>query len=429
MPDGHRFKKLVTVHGFFSHSTELTMPVRMMLKTMAAAAALNLGGAALAQNQQIQLIVAADVAAPKTSGAGLIEAQDRAKVEAARSAWALIRQRPDIRGKITRLAAADEETMAQFVGTACIFTPLDSAVNKKLKRLAARFRVDCNQKQIQDRINSLVGPGLPIKQLATFFLVKEVAGRTEYDPSIVRTAGRSTSFSAAADAASSSQTRSDQRTKNEAQEKWREGRGGIAESNQERIQSKGRESASASARMNVETNASATNTSDGRTTRTAMTQTYRNASPEEFNSSLANVFSREGLRITSYADIVSQCAGPDPDTVAREYGSKADELPNTVRNSILAAVKKCEFEYILIGWAELDGSLVSSVTGNPTYSVNTRAKVFYLGGRFPEEIPVDPKGSSASNSNPNTARMQAVNEAAERVAEELITRLSARSAQ
>ena len=405
------------------------MSIRMTLKTGAAVVALNFAGAAFAQNQQIQLIVAVDVPALKTSGAGLAEAQERAKVEAARSAWAQVRQRADIRGKIARLPAADEETMAQFLGTACIFTPLDSAVDKKMKRLATRFRVDCNQKDIQNRINSLVGPGLAIKRLATFFLVKEVAGRTEYDPSIVRTAGRSTSFNAAADAASSSQTQSDQRTKNESQEKWREGRGGIAESNQERIQSKGRESANASARMNVETNASATNTSDGKTTRTAMTQTYRNASPEEFNASLANVFSREGLRINSYAGIVARCAGPDPDKIAREYGDKADELPTAVRNAILKTVKACGYEYILIGWAELDGSLVSSVTGNPSYSVNTRAKVYYLGEDDPEEIPVDPKGSSASNSNPNTARMQAVNVAAERVAEELITRLSARSAQ
>jgi hypothetical protein len=158
-----------------------------------------------------------------------------------------------------------------------------------------------------------------------------------------------------------------------------------------------------------------------------MTQTYRNASPEEFNASLANVFSREGLRINNYADIVASCTGPDPDKIARDYGDKADELPATIRNAIFKTVKECGFEYILIGWAELDGSLVSTVTGNPSYSVNTRAKVFYLGDRIPEEIPVDPKGSSASNTNPNTARMQAVNQAAERVAEELITRLSARS--
>jgi hypothetical protein len=61
--------------------------------------------------------------------------------------------------------------------------------------------------------------------------------------------------------------------------------------------------------------------------------------------------------------------------------------------------------------------------------VNTRAKVYNLKELVPEEIPVDPKGSSASNSNLNTARMQAVNEAAERVAEELITRLTERSAE
>ena len=406
------------------------MSIRMKLKTGAAFAVLNFAGAAFAQSQQIQLIVAVDVPAPKTSGAGLAEAQERAKLEAARSAWAQVRQRADIRGKITRLPVADEETMAQFLGTSCIFTPLDSAVDKKMKRLAARFRVDCNQKDIQNRINSLVGPGLAIKKLATFFLVKEVAGRTEYDPSIVRTAGRSTSFNAAADAARSSQTQSDQRTKNESQEKWREGRGGIAESNQERIQSKGRESANASASMNVETNASATNTSDGKTTRTAMTQTFRNASPEEFNASLDNVFSRAGIRINSYADIVASCpGGPDPDKIAREYGDKADELPSKVRNDIFKTVKECRFDYILIGWAELDGTMTSSVTGNPSYSVNTRAKVYNLKETVPEEIPVDPKGSSASNSNLNTARMQAVNEAAERVAEELITRLTERSAE
>jgi len=403
------------------------MPAPMMLKTMALIAGMNLGCAALAQSNQIQLVVGVNVPAPKTSGAGLAEAQAHAKSEAARSAWAQIRERPDIRGKIARFAAADEEAMVQFVDTNCSSMPLDFAVDKKMKRLAARFRVDCDQKAIQNRINQIVGPGLSIKRLATFFLVKEVAGRTEYDPSVVRTAGRSTSFNGSANADTSSRTQSDQRTKNESQEKWREGRGGITESAQERNQSKGLDTASASARLNVETNASVTDSSSGKTTRTAMTQTYRNASPEEFNASLANVFSREGLRINNYADIAASCTGPDPDKIARDYGDKADELPATIRNAIFKTVKECGFEYILIGWAELDGSLVSTVTGNPSYSVNTRAKVFYLGDRIPEEIPVDPKGSSASNTNPNTARMQAVNQAAERVAEELITRLSARA--
>jgi hypothetical protein len=406
------------------------MPAPMMLKTMAVIAGMNLGCAALAQSNQIQLVVGVNVPAPKTSGAGLAEAQAHAKSEAARSAWAQIRERPDIRGKIARFAAADEEAMVQFVDTNCSSMPLDFAVDKKMKRLAARFRVDCDQKAIQNRINQIVGPGLSIKRLATFFLVKEVAGRTEYDPSVVRMAGRATSFNGSANADTSSRTQSDQRTKNESQEKWREGRGGITESAQERNQSKGLDTASASARLNVETNASVTDSSNGKTTRTAMTQTYRNASPEEFNASLANVFSREGLRINNYADIfAADCGGPspDPDKIAREYGDKADELPTAIRKAIFKKVKDCKFEYILIGWAELDGSLVSTVTGNPSYSVNTRAKIIYLGDDIPEEIPVDPKGSSASNTNPNTARMQAINQAAERVAEELITRLSARS--
>ena len=142
------------------------------------------------------------------------------------------------------------------------------------------------------------------------------------------------------------------------------------------------------------------------------------------------MFSRAGIRINSYADIWASCpGGPDPDKIAREYGDKADELPSKVRNDIFKTVKECRFDYILIGWAELDGTMTSSVTGNPSYSVNTRAKVYNLKELVPEEIPVDPKGSSASNSNLNTARMQAVNEAAERVAEELITRLTERSAE
>ncbi|MEI6486800.1 MAG: hypothetical protein WCO11_11100 [Sphingomonadales bacterium] len=408
------------------------MLTRTILTSLTSLAALGASSAALAQNQQIQLLVGVEVPAPKTSGAGLMEAQDRARAEAARAAWAQVRARPDIRGKVTRLTPADDETMAQYLATACTATPLDSQIDKKLKTLAARFRLDCNQKGIQDRINALVGPGIPIKRLATFFLVKEVAGRTEYDPSIVRTNGQAGSFSAAASASSTSKSQSDQRSKNESREGWREGRGGIDESMQERNQTKGQESASASARMNLETNASVTTSSSGKTTRTAMTQTYRNASPEEFNASLANVFSREGLKITNYADIFAAgCGGPspDPDKLARDYGDKADDLPSAVRNAIFKKVKECGIEYILIGWAELDGSVASSVTGYPKVSVNTRAKVYFLGDMIPEEIPVDPKGGDASSENPNTARMNAVNEAAERVAEELISRLTARAAE
>jgi len=393
--------------------------------------------AAVAQNQQIELIVPVELDAQSTSSKKkLAVLQQFGKSDAAAVAWSNIRSRPDVRGKISRLNENDELAIEQFLERACAFgligSDADDKIAKKRRQVTARYRVTCDQRDIQDFIKSLVGPGLPTDKLVTFFLVKEVRDRTEYDANIVRSRGTTQNINASGQVSSSSSYSNDDRVKNQTRETFGERRGRVDDSYQAREQSKGQSSSSASFDASASVDRQTDERSNGQITRTTMTQTYRNASPEEFNASLANVFSSEGVKIYNYADVVAFCdlgnVSPDPDGLAREYGDKEGELPSAVRTEIIKAVKQCGQEYLLIGWAEVDGSLTDPVTGAPRYSVNTRAKVYYLGDLIPEEIPVNPKAGAASNNNPNVARLNAVNQAAERVAEELIVRLIERGA-
>ena len=66
-----------------------------------------------------------------------------------------------------------------------------------------------------------------------------------------------------------------------------------------------------------------------------------------------------------------------------------------------------------------------SVTGSPQYSVILRAKIWDITEQFPETIGSIQKDATASNSNPNLARVNAVQQAAQRTGEEMLSRLSA----
>jgi hypothetical protein len=137
------------------------------------------------------------------------------------------------------------------------------------------------------------------------------------------------------------------------------------------------------------------------------------------------VFKNASVRIFHYADIAGDCPGPNPDSVAKEYGSKSEDLSSSVRTGIQKALANCKFKYMLLGDATFDTGQLDSVTGTPKVSVILRTKIWSIGDGFPEVLATVERTASASNPDLSVARSAAMFQAAQRVGEEVLSRLTA----
>jgi len=387
----------------------------------------------MAQVQSIQIVVSGEVALESTSSKGIIEGLDRAKGEAVKNAWRVIKMRPDIGLKVRNLNADQNTMIANDLRASCQIMTVDQIADKKLKLMSARFRFDCNQQDVQISIDNVIRTsgvtapvsGKPRLRLATFFIVREVAGTAIYDPNIERSSSASARAGVTASDKLSGSYKSDTRERTTGSEGYGESAGKINDSYSERQQARGSATASVNRTAEVNISESQTEQSKGRTINKAADFKYRSASPEELNASLTDVFKNAGAKIVSYSDIISSCPGPDPDLIAKQYGAKTDDLSTVTRTAIINAARSCGFTYLAIGDALLDGTQTDSVTGSPQYSVILRAKIWDISEQFPETIGSIQKDASATNSNPNLARVNAVQQAAQRTGEEMLSRLSA----
>jgi len=388
---------------------------------------------ALAQVQSIQIVVSGEVALESTSSKGIIEGLDRAKGEAVKNAWRVIKMRPDIGLKVRNLDSDQNLTIANDLRTSCQIMLVDQAVDKKLKQMSARFRFDCNQQDVQLSVDKVIRTSVvtapvsakPRLKLATFFIVREVAGTAIYDPNIDRSSSSSARVGITASDKVQGSYKSDTKERTTASEGYSETAGQVNDSNSVRQQTRGSGSASVNRSAEISATESQSEQSKGRTINKAADFKYRSASPEELNASLTDVFKNAGAKIVNYTDMVGSCPGPDPDLIAKQYGAKPDDLSTVTRTAIINAVRNCGFTYLAIGDALIDGTQQDSVTGSPQYSVILRAKIWDITEQFPETIGSVQKDASASHSNPNLARLNAVQQAAQRTGEEMLSRLSA----
>lgn len=406
---------------------------KSLLASLALTSAAMGASSSFAQVQSIQIVVSGEVALESTGSKAIIEGLERAKGEAVKNAWRVIKMRPDIGLKVRNLNADQNMTIANDLRTSCQIMMVDQVVDKKLKQMSARFRFDCNQQDVQVSIDNVIrtsAPAAPVSakprlRLATFFIVREVAGTAIYDPNIDRSSSSSARVGVTASDKVSGSYKSDAKERTTESEGYSETAGQINDSSSSRQQTRGSASASVNRTAEISATESQSEQSKGRTVNKAADFKYRSASPEELNASLTDVFKNAGAKIVNYSDIVAACPGPDPDLIAKQYGAKPDDLSTVTRTAIINAARNCGFTYLAIGDALIDGTQPDGVTGSPQYSVILRAKIWDITEQFPETIGSIQKDASASNANPNLARVNAVQQAAQRTGEEMLSRLSA----
>lgn len=399
--------------------------------TLAVAAAFSAATPVMAQTDALQIIAPGEARLESTGkngiNAGLADSEQAALV----NAWIIIKRNPDVALKTRNLSVEQNNTLAHSLKQRCQSTIMNYDVDKKLKRMSARYRFDCNLLDVQTDIDAMIrsapqpenAPGRP--RLATFFIMKQVGTQTTYDPNVDRYARASESANVVQRDSVSGNFNSDVRNRTTVTEGYGEGSGAVTDRISVRDQNKGRVNATVNQRSSASVTQEARVQANGRTVVQAVDQKFRPASPEELNATLTDVFKNGRAKINHYADIFSSCPGPNPDAVTREYGAKSEDLSTPVRTGIINALKKCGFRYVLLGDGLLDTTQADAVTGSPQVSVVLRAKIWDIGDNFPEVVASIQKTASASNSNLNIARSDAVMRASQRVGEEVLSRLSA----
>jgi hypothetical protein len=410
--------------------------------------ALAAAGHACAQVEQIQVIVPGEVEVESTSGKAVIAALRAAENEGAKNAWRAIKMRPEIALKVRNFTADQNSAMVSAVHAQCQVLLLDNTIDKKLKRVAARFRFDCNQQELivgvdqqlrqSSRAPEPGGPERP--RLASFFLVKEVASTTAYDADIDRSARITNRVGITDKTSQTAQYQTDDRMRAKGAqngrisqtESWGENGDGVTDSlatrstvnAQGRVEARGKSAVTVSSSSDTAATIEASQRQQGRTISRAATSTFRSTSPEELNSQLTDVLKNAGVRVTQYSDIYGTCPGPNPDTITKEFGAKDEDLSTPLRTGIVRAARACGFKYLVIGEALVDSTQVDPVSGAPKTTVILRARLWSIAEQIPEIVGTIQKDASGSNSNQNTARSNAVFQAAQRTGEEILSRMT-----
>jgi len=386
---------------------------------------------AMAQVEQLQVIVPGEIPMDSTGNRAIRESLAQTEAAALQNAWIVIKRHPDIALKVRNLTIEQNAALAQGLKPRCQSVMLNYDLDKKLKRLQARYRFDCNLLDIETDIDRLVRSAGPVEggparpRIATFFIVKEVASLTSYDQDIDRQAKAMASQGVSKNDRVSVSYNADLRSRQSSTEGYGEGHAAVNDSLSTRNQEKGRAQVSSTENSDVTAREEASLKASGRTISRAAEQGYRPASPEQLNATLSDVFKNGRSRITHYGDIYSQCPGPNPDTVTAEFGRKSEDLSTPVRTGIINAVRKCGFKYVLLGDALVDTTQPDPSTGSPRVSVILTARIWDVSDSFPEVVATVQKTASASNSNFNIAKSDAMLQASQRVGEEVLSRLSA----
>jgi hypothetical protein len=278
-------------------------------------------------------------------------------------------------------------------------------------------------------------------KLVSFFVVKEVAATTSYDADVDRRAHAAVTAGTTQTSRVEGQYKGDIKSRTTAnyrgtsQEGYGDGAASADNSYAEngrltvREQSKGHVKVEGSSSDAVSTVADTTVQSSGRVISRSADFKYRALSPEDLNADLTDAFRNAGVKVVHYTAVSADpCVGanaPDPDKIAKAFGNSSDDLSTVVINSIVTAVRKCGFSYLVIGDATVDGTTTDQITGTPKYTVSVRAKVLDLTDRFAETLATLQKDGAASSPTASTARSDAMAIASRRAGEEVLNRLTA----
>ena len=169
-------------------------------------------------------------------------------------------------------------------------------------------------------------------------------------------------------------------------------------------------------------------TTGGSTLRQADERTYRVRSGSDVDAALSETLSAYGFDVVGYPDVYSNCGGPTPDVISKEFTS-ADEMTADSRKSAIASARSCDVKYFSVGTLDIGLSDVDPVTNNKRVFVSVRSQVWDISSKLPRRVAsVGPIQYSGLGPDSEVASRNALRIAAEQAAKNIADQLNSKGA-
>jgi hypothetical protein len=168
-------------------------------------------------------------------------------------------------------------------------------------------------------------------------------------------------------------------------------------------------------------------TSGGSTLKKADERTYRLRSGSDVDAALTETLTGYGFEVVGYTDVFSNCGGPAPDVLNKEFTS-SDEMTPQSRKSAINAARDCDVKYFSVGTLDMGLSDVDPVTGNKRVYVSVRGQIWDISSRLPRRVAsVGPIQFAGLGPDADVAARNALRLAAEQSAKTMVDQLNSKS--
>lgn len=173
--------------------------------------------------------------------------------------------------------------------------------------------------------------------------------------------------------------------------------------------------------------ASASVTSGGSTTRRGDAITWKVANANEINTSMVGLFSAAGYEVVEAEYVEAESNGLlNVENIRRDFSTGNDLQPATLRDTA-NGFRAAGIPYFAIGTLDIGIQDTDPVTGNVRVNVTVTGKVMDVTNRFPRTVSsVGPVQFAGLGPTESVARTNALQQAAEQAAQQIINELNNR---
>lgn len=178
----------------------------------------------------------------------------------------------------------------------------------------------------------------------------------------------------------------------------------------------------------IERNETVSTTTGGSTTQRSQAVTWKVANASEVNAAMTGAFSAAGYEVVEAEYIEDESRGLLSIARVRQDFSTGDDLsPETLRNTA-NGVRAADIPYIAVGTLDVGMRDRDPASGNVRVHVTVTGKVLDVTGRFPRTVSsVGPVQYAGLGPNESVARTNALTEAAEHAAQQMINELNVKA--
>lgn len=178
----------------------------------------------------------------------------------------------------------------------------------------------------------------------------------------------------------------------------------------------------------INRSSSVATTTGGSTTQRSDSVTWKVANAAEINTAMTGAFSAAGFEVVEAEYIEGESRGLlSIERIRQDFSTGDDLSPETLRNTA-NGVRAAEIPYIAVGTLDVGMRDRDPASGNTRVFVTVTGKVLDVTGRFPRTVSsVGPLQYAGLGPNESVARTNALREAAEQAARQMINELNIKS--